>query len=196
MECRCDRGRSQRRLDGEDRTPVEGLREDAAQGRADCGAQRPCGHPDSHRAPAIAAQDDEQRERDTEEERRADSLGDPAGDKGLQAAGGGTHDGRGEEDDQAGEREAGRANAAHEGQERKGADDHGQVVRGHHPRDARDRRLQLQEELRQGQNDDRRVGEGDGDRDRERDFEQKVLPGFDRLGLDGGSLRADLEPDV
>ena len=85
---------------------------------------------------------------------------------------------------------------AREGQEREGADDHGEVVGRHHPRDARDRRLQVDEELGQGQDDDRRVGKGNRDRDRERDLEGASARWVDGLGLDGGSLRAKLEPDA
>jgi hypothetical protein len=51
--------------------------------------------------------------------------------------------------------------------------------------------LKLDEQLRKGQDDDRRVREGDGDRDRERDLEQETSLRIDGLGLDGGSLRAD-----
>ena len=69
------RGR-QRRLHGEDRAPVERLREDPAERGPDRGAERAGSDPERDRPPSVAAQDDEQRQRRGEQERGADPLGD------------------------------------------------------------------------------------------------------------------------
>jgi hypothetical protein len=58
-----------------------------------------------------------------------------------------------------------------EREQRERADDDREVVGRDDPRDARDRRLEVDEQLGQGEDDDRRVGEGDRDRDDQRDLE-------------------------
>ena len=57
-------------------------------------------------------------------------------------------------------------------QQREGADDDREVVRGDDPGDLRNGRLQLEEELGQREDDDRGVRERDRDRDDERDLER------------------------
>ncbi len=173
MERGDDRRRGQRRLDGEDRPPVEGLREDTAESGADRGAERSGADPEGDGTPAVTAQLDEQRQRRAEQEGGADSLRDPPANEYLEAVRQRTHDRRGQEDDQTGKREPGRPHSADEEQEPEGADDDGEVVGGHDPRDTRNRRLELDEELRQREDDDRRVGEGDRDRDGQGDLESQ-----------------------
>ena len=58
------------------------------------------------------------------------------------------------------------------------------------PRDPRDRRLELDEQLREREDDDRRVGEGDRDRERQGDLEARDGRLRERVGHVARSLRA------
>ena len=177
MERGDDRRRRQRRLHGEDRAPVERLREDAAQRGPDRGSERCRRRPRARSRAAVSAQDDEQRQRRGEKERGPDPLGDPPADEHSEAVRDRAHDRGHEEDAEPREREPGGPNPPQERQQRERADDDREVVGGDDPGDLRDGRLQLEEELGQREDDDRGVRERDRDRDDERDLERKAMPG-------------------
>ena len=66
--------------------------------------------------------------------------------------------------------------------DREGHDRHDQVVRGNHPRDPLDRRVECAVQVGEREHDDRRVREGDRDRDGEREERQRPSHGLTLIG--------------
>ena len=128
-----------------------------------------------------AAQGTEERHRARQQHGRAGALDRSGGDQDGQAVGDRAAHAGGAEDDEPPARQPRRVQPADERDQREGEDRDGDVVGRHHPRDRRDRGPEVAEQLRQRQDDDRRVGE----RHRHR---QRQQPGRPRDGARGPSL--------
>ncbi len=148
-----------RRLGDEDGTPGEELGQDPPEPRT---GREPDGRredPGSDSCPPA-----EERKCGDEEERRSDTLRGAEPHEELERAGGRAA-GRGErKTDERERREPYRPDARHHGDQRGSSRDDGQVVRGDHPGRGADIEAELAHDLRNREDDDRRIGERDGDR--------------------------------
>ena len=183
--CRGGEQRSacERRLHDEDRPPVEELRQDAAQHRPERRAEHRHLRPERNPGLPSAGEPAEERDRRRQHERRAEPLDAAEGDQHRQVHRGGAADRRGGEEDEPHLRDAARVEPpGEEGDHRRGDRDD-EVVRGDHPRDADERRVERAVEVGQREDDDRRVGERDCHRRRHRPVSQ----GGDQAG--GRSIR-------
>ena len=168
LDGRSDHGGDQRkschrRLGDEDRAPVERLGERPAERGSERGAECPGERPDRRSGARRSGERDEHGKRAGEQQRRADSLDAPRRDQERQATGRRAGDGRGKKEDEPCGKNELAVDPVHEQHERERRDRDRDVVRSQHPRHALDRGVELAVELRQRENDDRRVGEGETD---------------------------------
>ena len=173
-----DRGEPEagdRRLHEEDRPPVEELGEDSSQSGSDGYADRPRPGPDGGASMHGAGQRTQDRKGTGEEERCAEPLDAAKGEQRLQVPGKPAADRGAEEEREAAGRLEAREAARDRDQRQRGDRDH-QVVGRDHPRDADDRGAEVRVQLRQREDDDRRVRERDGDRRREGDSRGEGQP--------------------
>ena len=182
----------ERHLREEDRLPAEQLREDSSGGRPERGAEHARGNPGAERRLVAPLRLREEIECRRDEQRRAERLDAPGAhehlERGREPARQRRH---GEDDDTHDERLA--RSPPRDVRSRHGDDREHEVERGEHPRDGRDRDVELPEDLGERERDDGRIGEREPDAESEqrRAHGASLGPG---LRLRPCDVRAGSEP--
>ena len=160
---------ARRRLEDEDRAPVEELRQDAAERGPDRGAERAGGRPDRDAAGGRAGERREERERAGEQQRGADPLEAAEDDQRRQAPRRRRADEPAKKSEQARRGSPGPTSTRPtNGTSANAVTRDDEVVRRDHPRDADDARVERAVDVGQREHDDRRVRERHRDRRRDR----------------------------
>ena len=155
--------RRERRLDEKDRAPPEQFGQHAAERRAERGSEHAGPGPECAAALGRGRKPPRERQRPEQEERRPQPLDGAKGVQRPQLGCGRTGERRCEEHAASDQGHPARSEAGAEPDEDERGDGQDEVVGGDDPGDLRDRAVELRQQLRQGENDDRGVGERNPD---------------------------------
>ena len=158
--------------------PAEQLGQHAAERRAERSSEHAGPGPERAAALRRGGKPARERQRPEQQERRPQPLDGAKGVQRPQLGGDRAGERRCEEDGASDQGHPARIEAGAEPDEDERGDGQDEVVGGDDPGDLRDRAVELREQVRQGEDDDRRVGEGDPDgREKRREAETADEPG-------------------